>query len=168
MLPLDRYFAQELHDAMHGPGTREDALIEILCTLNNAWLKLLQQTYHDSTQISILIYFILLRANIKSFYFIIDLFLVFDKDLEYDIKHDTSAYFQKVLLALLQANRDESVVVDNVKVAADVEALYLAGEKKIGTDEEVFIDILTRRSFAHLQVIFREYKNKHGTSFHKV
>jgi hypothetical protein len=48
MLPLDRYFAQELHDAMHGPGTREDALIEILCTLNNAWLKLLQETYHDS------------------------------------------------------------------------------------------------------------------------
>jgi Annexin len=48
MLPLDRYFAQELHDAMNGPGTREDALIEILCTLNNAWLNLLQKTYHDS------------------------------------------------------------------------------------------------------------------------
>jgi annexin A7/11 len=93
---------------------------------------------------------------------------VFDKDLEYDIKNDTSAYFQKVLLALLQANRDESVVVDNAKVAADVDALYAAGEQKIGTDEEVFIDILTRRSFAHLQVLFREYKNKHGTSFHKV
>jgi len=48
MLPLDRFFAQELHDAMDGPGTRDDALIEILCTLNNEWIKLLQRTYHDS------------------------------------------------------------------------------------------------------------------------
>ncbi|XP_059481273.1 annexin B9-like [Neocloeon triangulifer] len=140
MLPLDRYFAQELHDAMHGPGTREDALIEILCVLDNAWLKLIQKTYYD----------------------------MFDKDLEYDIKRDTAACFEKLLLALLEAKRDESVTVDSGKVDADVDALYAAGEKKIGTDEEIFIDILTKRSFAHLQVLFREYKNKHGSDFHEV
>ncbi|XP_065346305.1 annexin B9-like [Cloeon dipterum] len=140
MMSLDRYFAQELHDAMDGLGTREDALIEILCTLNNDWLKLIKKTYKN----------------------------MFGRDLEFDIKRDTELYFEKLLLALLDAERDESVVVDIEKVVTDVEALYAAGENVVGTNEEVFIEILTKRSFAHLQVLFREYKNKYDTPFYKV
>jgi Annexin len=45
MMPLDEYFAKELHNAMAGLGTNEDTLIEILCTLNNAWIHAIKNSY---------------------------------------------------------------------------------------------------------------------------
>ncbi|KXS11756.1 carbohydrate-binding module family 48 protein [Gonapodya prolifera JEL478] len=50
-------------------------------------------------------------------------------------------------------------------VMADVEALYIAGEAKLGTDERVFIDILTSRSSSHLKLVFEAYERTHGKSF---
>lgn len=61
--------------------------------------------------------------------------LVYNRDLEKDVRDDTSGHFQRLLVALLQGNRDESPTFDRKKAKQDAEELIAAGEKKIGTDE---------------------------------
>uniref|UniRef100_A0A8C9X9R2 Annexin n=1 Tax=Sander lucioperca TaxID=283035 RepID=A0A8C9X9R2_SANLU len=57
-----------------------------------------------------------------------------------------------------QGKRDESTNVDTAKAKADAKALYEAGEKKWGTDEGKFIDILCHRSIPQLRQTLVEYK----------
>uniref|UniRef100_A0AAX7UZY2 Annexin n=1 Tax=Astatotilapia calliptera TaxID=8154 RepID=A0AAX7UZY2_ASTCA len=59
----------------------------------------------------------------------------------------------------LQGKRDETTSVDAAKAKADAKALYEAGEKKWGTDEGKFIDILCHRSVPQLRQTLIEYKN---------
>lgn len=42
------YDAQELYDAMHGAGTDEDCLIEILCCRTNAQIQQIKEIYKTS------------------------------------------------------------------------------------------------------------------------
>ncbi|KAK5581161.1 hypothetical protein RB653_001190 [Dictyostelium firmibasis] len=56
-------------------------------------------------------------------------------------------------------NRNHSTQVDMNLVADDSNRLYQAGEHKKGTDHEVFIEILTQRSFAHLSKLDTFYQN---------
>lgn len=48
MLPIPVYFAKALSDAMEGPGTREEVLIEVLSSFNNAWIRKIRETYEAS------------------------------------------------------------------------------------------------------------------------
>ncbi|CAH8858626.1 unnamed protein product [Trichobilharzia szidati] len=122
--------ARELRRAVEGAGTDEDALIEILCSRTNDQIKQIKETYTK----------------------------VFpNRDLENDIKGDTSRHFKRVCVALLQANRDESTKVDTELARRDAESLYRAGEQKLGTDESKFVQILVSRSYAHLRLVFEEY-----------
>ena len=43
------------------------------------------------------------------------------------------------------------------RVTGDAQNLYKAGEKKIGTDEKMFIATLCYRSFAHIRAVCTEY-----------
>lgn len=56
-----------------------------------------------------------------------------------------------------QASRSESVAIDEGRAKEDAKALYKAGEKKMGTDEETFNRILCCRSYRQLRATFREY-----------
>lgn len=47
MMPLDQYFAKELHNAMAGIGTKEETLIEILCNVDNAWIQAIKTAYQQ-------------------------------------------------------------------------------------------------------------------------
>ena len=70
------------------------------------------------------------------------------------------------MLLKLCAAREESTVVDENKALNDAKALYKAGEGKIGTDDEVFINIFGRCSFAHLKAVATQYaqtNKKHHT-----
>uniref|UniRef100_A0A667YC12 Annexin n=1 Tax=Myripristis murdjan TaxID=586833 RepID=A0A667YC12_9TELE len=60
--------------------------------------------------------------------------------------------------------RDESTTVDPEKAKEDAKTLYDAGEKKWGTDESKFIDILCHRSIPQLRQTLIEYKNISGKS----
>ena len=93
---------------------------------------------------------------------------MYQRSLEEDIADETSGHFKKLLLLLLQTKRDPDGEVDPEAVAADVKALYKAGEKKLGTDEKVFTSILSSRSYVHLRAVFDKYQEERGKTFERV
>ena len=65
-------------------------------------------------------------------------FVVYLKDMEKDVKDDTSGCFKKLLVAQMQAKRSENPEYDRTAAKNDAAALFNAGEKKWGTDESTF------------------------------
>jgi len=126
-----------LHDAIAGLGTDEDCLIEILVGRTNADIQAICKAYKEK----------------------------YRNSLENDIRGDTSGYFRRLLVALIQGKRDETNNQYDVK--ADVEALYRAGEGRMGTDESAFISILCGRSDVHLRQVFAQYQKKYSHSVEK-
>ncbi|KAF6021017.1 hypothetical protein EB796_020664 [Bugula neritina] len=120
--------------AIKGAGTDEAALIEILCTRTNHEIHALNESYKR----------------------------LYHKKLEQDLIDDTSGHFKRLLVSLVQGNRDESVEIDQAKVSNDASQLYAAGEKKLGTDESKFNAILVARSYAHLRAVFAAYRSTTG------
>ncbi|KAM4810388.1 annexin A1 [Rhinophrynus dorsalis] len=124
-----QYDAHELKCAMKGLGTDEDCLIEILVSRNNRELREINKVYKEE----------------------------FKKDLAKDIASDTSGDFQKTLIALSKGERSEEKSVNEDQADNDARALYEAGEKRKGTDVSTFTNILTSRSYPHLQRVFQRY-----------
>ncbi|KAF4529524.1 hypothetical protein B566_EDAN015182, partial [Ephemera danica] len=116
MTPIPEFLAIELHDAMAGMGTNEATLIEILCTMNNAWIQAINAQYMR----------------------------LYHRALESEIKGDTSGAFQRLLVSMCQARRDENPM--------------------LGTDESTFNMILTSRSKPQLCQVFLEYEKLTGKS----
>uniref|UniRef100_A0A8C1NVJ1 Annexin n=1 Tax=Cyprinus carpio TaxID=7962 RepID=A0A8C1NVJ1_CYPCA len=81
-------------------------------------------------------------------------------DLEEDVCGDTGGHFQRMLVVLLQASRQQGIQEDLIQ--SDAQALFAAGEQKFGTDEGQFITILGNRSNAHLRKVFEEYRKLSG------
>uniref|UniRef100_A0A8C7HHZ4 Annexin n=1 Tax=Oncorhynchus kisutch TaxID=8019 RepID=A0A8C7HHZ4_ONCKI len=133
MTPPISYDASQLHKALKGAGTDDDVLIEILASRTCAQIK--------------------------------DVVKVYKKEcggkLEKDITGDTSGHFQKLLVILLQGSRDEGV--DEDRIENDAKELFAAGEGKVGTDVEKFINILGNRSHEHLRLVFDAYKKLAGS-----
>ncbi|KAH0624323.1 hypothetical protein JD844_031685 [Phrynosoma platyrhinos] len=120
----------EIKDAIKGAGTDEACLIEILASRSNEHIREISRAY---------------KAEFK-------------KTLEEAIRSDTSGHFQRLLISLAQGNRDESTSVNMSLVQSDAQALYAAGENRLGTDESRFNAILCSRSKAHLRAVFSEYQ----------
>jgi len=126
------YDVKCLHNAIARLGTDDDCLIEILVGRTNSDIRALRELYKKK----------------------------YGKDIENDVKGDTSGYIRRLYIVLLEGNRDESDVPRDA--LADAEALYNAGEGKIGTDEMTFISILCNRPDSHLRKVFDIYQQKHG------
>lgn len=126
--------AMRLHKAIAGIGTTESVLIDILVTRNNAQMEAIKQEYNR----------------------------IYGKHLEAHIAGDTSGSFRTVLQSLCAANRDESATVKPAKAEQDARVLFSAGEKKLGTDDDVFIALLTRDNFFQLRALSDAYNQLTG------
>ncbi|KAG8128514.1 hypothetical protein E2320_015363 [Naja naja] len=136
MRPLEYFDAKEIKDALKGIGTDEKSLIEILASRTNQQIHALVEAYKDA----------------------------YERDLEEDVVADTSGHFKKMLIVLLQGNREEDDVVSEDLVEQDANDLLEAGEQKWGTDEAQFVYILGNRSKQHLRLVFNEYQKISGKS----
>uniref|UniRef100_A0A674B086 Annexin n=1 Tax=Salmo trutta TaxID=8032 RepID=A0A674B086_SALTR len=131
--------AYELKEAIKGAGTDEACLIEILSSRSNAEIREINMVYKTENK----------------------------KSLEDAISGDTSGHFRRLLISLAQGNRDERETVDISVAKQDAQALYAAGENKVGTDESKFNAILCARSKPHLRAVFHEYQQMCGRDLEK-
>uniref|UniRef100_A0AAY5EQA3 Annexin n=1 Tax=Electrophorus electricus TaxID=8005 RepID=A0AAY5EQA3_ELEEL len=121
MEPPTLYDAKLLRNATEGMGTSEHVLIEILASRTPSEIQNIIQTYKNE----------------------------YGHNLEDDVTGDTTGHFKRMLVILLQASRQQGVQEGSIQ--SDAKALFDAGEKKFGTDEEQFITILGNRSAEHLR-----------------
>lgn len=136
-----QFDSDTLHDAMKGLGTDEYTLIAVLIGRSNEQKNQIKAIYARDHQ----------------------------KSLDTAVKSETSGDLQKLMLGLVEP-RDVEGVVNEDAARTDAERLYNAGEGKIGTDEKMFIDIFSHRSWAHLRKVFAVYEtiHKHHTIEHAV
>ncbi|XP_075866286.1 annexin A7-like [Microcebus murinus] len=128
-MPSPYYDAWSLRNAMQGAGTQEHVLIEILCTRTNQDIREIVRCYQSE----------------------------FGRDLEKDIRSDTSGHFERLLVSMCQGNRDENQSVNHQMAQEDAQRLYQAGEGRLGTDESCFNRILATRSFPQLRATMEAY-----------
>ncbi|KAL3316601.1 Annexin A6 [Cichlidogyrus casuarinus] len=83
---------------------------------------------------------------------------MYNKSLEETVTSDTSGHFRRVLVSLLQANRSEAKEFSREAAIRDAESLLAAGEKKQGTDESKFVEVIMSNSYPHLRAVFEEYE----------
>jgi len=133
MMSTVEYCAKQLHKAMKGGGTDEETLVEILCSRTNEEVKRIADAYEKE----------------------------YGNPLEADIKDDTSGPLQRLLVLAVEGVKDDRMY--NVEKAAEQAAqLYQAGEAKLGTDEDAFVEILAHAGQRQAFLIFDEYKKISG------
>lgn len=134
MMPPVEYLCKQLHKSMEGIGTNEETLVEILCTKSNEEIAEIVKAYEDK----------------------------YERPLAEHMCSETSGHFRRLLTLIVTGVRDPAGTVDPEKAKEQAEALYAAGEAKLGTDEQVFNRIMSHESFAQLRLIFEEYKQLSG------
>ena len=130
---------RSLYEAMHGAGTNEPTLIEIIAT------RPAHQLYQDKMLFHQL----------------------YGKDLVSYIESETSGHFRKILVAMLQCQRHEfNYPINNTELQGEAQRIYKAGAGRLGTDESVFTQIFTTRSPAEIAVISQFYKQIAGVDLY--
>lgn len=79
--------------------------------------------------------------------------IVYGKNLESELKSETSFHFKRLLVSLCAANRDESGIINHDAAGRDAKALLEAGVNRAGTDESAFNMVLCQRNFAQIRLV---------------
>jgi len=127
--------AQILHRATKGMGTKEELIYPLVMGRTNIELNILKKTYYD----------------------------LYHEDLNVVLNKDLSGDFKKVIMASMQAPLlDFSPQLHTAQRAEqDADALYSAGQGRIGTNEDAFINVLVTSPPQHLRAVNDAYKRKH-------
>ena len=128
------YDADELRKAMKGMGTNEDTLIEIISSRPAPILAQVKAKFNEK----------------------------YKRDLEADVKSETSGTLRKLLIALLQCSRSTNTMPNPDQSAAIAAEIHKAGEAKLGTDESVFNKYFCTLSPHELAAVSREYHKLTG------
>ena len=128
------YDADQLREAMKGLGTNEDTLIEIIASRPPNVLMQVKAKFQEK----------------------------YNRDLETDIKKETSGTLQHLLISLLQGNRSTNPHPDQARCAAIAQEIYQAGEAKLGTDSSVFNKYFCSLSPHELACVAQQYHKLTG------
>ncbi|XP_030648592.1 annexin A6 isoform X2 [Chanos chanos] len=128
MMTPPEFDAKMMKKAMEGAGTDEHALIEILVTRSNQEIHAMCAAYEEE----------------------------YKKSLEDAIQSDTSGRFCRILVSLVQGNREEGPA-DMDRAKADAQELANACNDDSSEMEDKFMSILCTRSFPHLRRVFQEF-----------
>ena len=123
------YDCDQLRAAMKGLGTNEDTLIEIIASRSAPQLAAIRAKYKEK----------------------------FNRDLENDVRKETSGTLQKLLISLLQGSRSTNQQPNPNQMAAIAQEIYKAGEAKLGTDESTFNKYFCTLSPMELAVMSQQY-----------
>lgn len=128
MMTPAHYDAKQLQKAMKGAGTDERVLIEILTTRTNQEIRDIKEAYQE----------------------------VYHTSLEDDLGSDTSGHFKRLLICLVQGNREEQDA-DLARAMEDAKELCTSSDEESCSMESKFISILCTRSYPHLRRVFQDY-----------
>ena len=125
------YDAECLYYAMKGAGTDETCLIEVIASRPNWLLQKIKLKYKE----------------------------LYNKELEEDVKGDTSGDFQKLLLGLLKCNRSENKQANREECQKIATQLHEEMEQKwsIESEEDIFYKYVMLSSPQELSTVAREY-----------
>jgi len=127
-----QYDVDVIHTAMKGLGTDEKTLLMFLAGRNESQKAKIRELYS--------------RAHGKS--------------LDAAVAGEFSGDLKKLAVGLCHPREVEGAVNPDA-ARGDAERLYKAGEGKLGTDENTFIEIFTKRSIGHLKQTFAAYETIH-------
>jgi annexin A7/11 len=125
------YDAECLYLAMKGEGTDEQTLIEIISSRPNWIIEKIKKKYRE----------------------------IYDKNLEEDIKGDTSGDFQKILIALINNERNDNKEVNKEECKNVANQLKELKDEdwKIENEGDVFYKYIITSSQKELSLVAREY-----------
>jgi annexin A7/11 len=134
------YDATLVHKAVKGLGTDEHTLSEVLCSRHADEIQAMCAAYKR----------------------------LFKSDLISDVEDDTSGNLEKVYNLVITGKKQEHKAPDDSQIPEDVQALFKAGEDKIGTNEGVFIRILAENPRAYVEKLYWAYAKEHGKALDAV
>ena len=128
-------FRGDARGAVAGMGTTESILTEIIVLSTNERVEAFKAAYEGK----------------------------FDRPLIDVVRSECSGDYEKFLIACLRAERDEGEEPDEGLAEEQAAALHKAA-KGFGTDEDVFVEILSKASVEQADLIQAAYESNHGKS----
>ncbi|KAE9308056.1 hypothetical protein PF001_g11333, partial [Phytophthora fragariae] len=135
--PLEHVETEILRKATKGLGTTEEWIYPVVMARSNAEIALLKKTFQEK----------------------------YGDDLVKVLSGELSGDLKKVILTAMRGEVAEfnASIHTSAKAAADADALYKAGEGRMGTDETTFINILVLSPAEHVRSINTAYAAKYKT-----
>ncbi|KAG3111104.1 hypothetical protein PI125_g9415 [Phytophthora idaei] len=133
--PLEHVEAEILRKTTKGLGTTEEWIYPVVMARSNSEIALLKKTFQEK----------------------------YGEDLVKVLSGELSGELKKVILTAMRGEVADfnASIHTSAKAAADADALYKAGEGRMGTDEMTFINILVLSPAEHLRNIDAAYSKKY-------